>query len=137
MSRDVTAGLVRRPTSTAPTSRAAEVLPTEPAPRAEPGGTQATTVAYPPKLKRALKVRAAKQGTTLTALVAAAVSGVDIAVLVAAATADPAPATGPRSALYLPAGLHRTLKLTAVENDTTITALILAALLIAYPELPR
>ena len=142
MGADVTAGLVRRPSAATPAKRAGEVF--QPAAAAESpaaaGGVQATTVAYPPRLKRALKIRAAKQGTTITALVTAAVtaeSGDITALAAAAAQLAPAATTPPRSGLYLPADLHRRLKIAAVEHDTTISALIVAALAKTYPELPK
>ena len=142
MGIDVTAGLVRRPSAATPAKRAGEVFQpaAEPPPAASTGGVQATTVAYPPRLKRALKIRAVKQGTTITALVTAAATAAaaDIPALVAVAAELASPPAGtPRSGLYLPVELHRRLKIAAVEHDTTISALIVAALTKTHPELSK
>lgn len=88
-----------------------------------------TTVQLPAELHTALRRRAINEGTTMGELVRAALqAGLQAP---AGLTAESMPhrrtKAGNRTTVDLPRGLHRTLKVLASEHDTTVQALILAA----------
>ena len=135
---DVRGSVVRRPTGAAAAARAASTFQ---------GGSSGTTagpandmvrltIQLPPELRTALKRRALDEGTTMSDLMRAAVTTCmqgRTADLVAESMPYRRTKTGARTTADLPSKLHRKLKLMAVEHDTTMQALILAAILRIYP----
>lgn len=138
----VRASIIRRPVSAAPSARAAETFhsvatPVSVPPPQQPSTPpQRTTVVYPPEMRLGLKARAASDDTTVTELVRAAiVVGLSDAAALATESRQHQAAGGRRSTVDLPADLHRTLKITAAQHDTSVQALIMAAICQTYPEL--
>lgn len=87
-----------------------------------------TTVKLPAELHAALKRRASDEATTMGALVCVGLrAGLRAPVNLAAASTPHRRSTGSRrTTVDLPRDLHRTLKLLAIEHETTVHALILA-----------
>ena len=135
----VRSSIIRRPVSTAPSARAAETFhpaspPTDPLPSDAP--PQRTTVVYPAQMRLGLKSHAATRDTTVTELVRlAATDGLTDAAALAQSSRQFQGVSGRRSTVDLPADLHKTLKVTAAQYDTSVQALLLAAIHGAYPEL--
>ncbi|KDE96653.1 hypothetical protein Y900_031145 [Mycolicibacterium aromaticivorans JS19b1 = JCM 16368] len=135
----VRSSIIRRPVSTAPSARAAEtfhpVSPTTDPPRSD-APPQRTTVVYPAQMRLGLKSHAATRDTTVTELVRlAATDGLTDAAALAQSSRQFQGVNGRRSTVDLPADLHKTLKVTAAQYDTSVQALLLAAVHGAYPEL--
>lgn len=98
--------------------------------------TQRTTVIYPAKLRRGLKTLAVQSDTTVAALVRAAVAaGVSSPSCLVQAAPAWERASGARTTLDLDAAAHKKLKMLAAEHDTTVQALVLAAVTSEHPEL--
>lgn len=136
----VRSSIIRRPVSTAPSTRAAETFhPVSPAaaPMAD-APPQRTTVVYPPQMRLGLKSYAAARDTTVTELIRVAITD---ALTDAAALAKSSQqfhrVNGRRSTVDLPADLHKRLKITAAQHDTSVQALLLAAIHRTYTELTR
>lgn len=126
--------LIRRPDSTVPTARAADTMQPHPGTQAS-GAMVRTGMQIPLALRAALKTRAVRQHTTMTYLICHAVSSTlaDTAQLTAIAPKYHRLSGAPRTTLNLPAELHVSLKLLAAQHNSTIQALVLAALDITYP----
>lgn len=95
-----------------------------------------TTVQLPAELHMALRRRAINADTTMGKLVRAAIEAGLQAPAELAAESMPhrrVKARTRRTTVDLPSGLHRALKVLAGERDTTVQALILAAILRTYP----
>ncbi len=137
----VRSSIIRRPVSTAPSARAAETFhpvspPTTDPPRSDAPPPQRTTVVYPAQMRLGLKSHAATRDTTVTELVRlAATDGLTDAAALAQSSRQFQGVNGRRSTVDLPADLHKTLKVTAAQYDTSVQALLLAAVHGAYPEL--
>jgi len=136
---DVRGSVVRRPTGAAAEARSASTFQ---------GGSSGTTASGPagdmvrltiqlqPELRTALKRRALDESTTMSDLIRAAVTTClqgRTADLVAESMPYRRTKAGARTTADLPRKLYRKLKLMAVEHDTTMQALILAAILRTYP----
>ncbi len=134
----VRSSIIRRPVSAAPSARAAEtfhpVLPAAaPADKTPP---QRTTVVYPPQVRLGLKSHAATRDTTVTELVRVAITeGLTDVPALAKSAEQFHGVSGRRSTVDLPADLHRALKITAAQHDTSVQALLLAAIHRTYPAL--
>lgn len=135
----VRSSIIRRPVSTAPSARAAETFHPASPPTAPPRSDappQRTTVVYPAQIRLGLKSHAAIRDTTVTELVRrAATVGLTDAAALAQSSRQFQGVNGRRSTVDLPADLHKTLKVTAAQYDTSVQALLLAAIHGAYPEL--
>lgn len=106
-----------------------------------PGVTQdvvRTSLLLPAATRTGLRRLALETDTTMSGLIRAAVhSGLaDVDVLVAASFGYRRIA-GVRTTLDLPRGVHRKLKALAIDNGTSVQALISASIGRAYPELQR
>lgn len=134
----VRSSIIRRPVSTAPSARAAETFHPV-APAAAPATDlppQRTTVVYPPQMRLGLKSHAAARDTTVTELVRVAVTeGLTDAAALAESSRGFHRVSGRRSTVDLPAHLHKRLKVTAAHHDTSVQALLLAAIHRAYPQI--
>ena len=96
-----------------------------------------TTLRLASSVRIGLKRLALEADTTMTDLIRAAVSvGLqDAAGLAAASLAHRRVSSGVRTTLDLPRDSHRTLKRLAADADTSVQALVSAAILQAYPDL--
>jgi len=137
------AAVIRRPTGAAATARAASTfqgddaaLTTAPA---SPVVYEAmrTTLHLPSATRTALKRRALDLNTTMGDLIRAAISSALQAPMgLAAASMEQRGASGGvRTTLDLPRPVHRTLKRLAADEDTSLQALVVAAILQTYPDL--
>ena len=135
----VRSSIIRRPVSTAPSARAAETFhPVSPSTGqvAADAPPQRTTVVYPPQMRLGLKSYAAARDTTVTKLIRAAITdALTDAAALAKSSQEFHRVSGRRSTVDLPADLHKTLKVTAAQHDTSVQALLLAAIHRTYPEL--
>lgn len=141
----VRASVIRRPTGAAAAARAASTFQSateerlnNPAARtAEMHEAMRTTLHLAPPLRTGLKRRALDSDTTMTELIRTAIStGLqDTAGLAAASMEHRRASGGARTTLDLPRGLHRTLKRLAADEDTSVQALVVTAILRAYPDL--
>lgn len=133
----VRSSIIRRPVSAAPSARAAEIFhPVVPAAAPADAPPQRTTVVYPPKVRLGLKSHAASRDTTVTELVRVAITdGLIDATALAKSARQFHGVSGRRSTVGLPADLYKTLKMTAARHDTTVQALLLAAIHRTYPDL--
>ncbi|MCA2261275.1 MULTISPECIES: hypothetical protein [Mycobacteriaceae] len=138
----VRASVIRRPTGAAAAARAASTF--QSADDAPASGAAAavheamrTTLHLPSSLRTGLKRRALDADTTMTELIRAAINaGLQNAPgLAAASMAHRRASGGARTTLDLPRGMHRTLKRLAADEDTSVQALVSAAIVGAYPEL--
>jgi hypothetical protein len=143
-----TAGAVRAeaidwPTGAPATARAASTFlgedstPTASSASAVVYEAMRTTLHLLPATRTALKRRALDQDTTMGDLIRAAISwGLrDPAALAAASMERRGESGGVRTTLDLPRGVHRTLKRLAADEDTSLQALVMAAILQTYPGL--
>ena len=96
-----------------------------------------TTLHLSSSVRTGLKRLALDADTTMTELIRAAISvGLqDAARLAAASMAHQRESSGVRTTLDLPRDVHRTLKRLAADADTSVRALVTAAILQAYPDL--
>jgi len=141
----VRAAVIRRPTGAAASARAASTFQSveEPVRSVSGGGAVVetgpatrTTVHLPPALRIALKRAALDQGTTMGELIRNAVEqGLrDPGELVAASLTYRRVGGGVRTTLDIPRSVHHTLKRLGVDQETTVQALVLAAIVAAHPE---
>jgi hypothetical protein len=138
----VRASVIRRPTGAAAAARAASTFQgTEEArvnsPAAAVHEAMRTTLHLPSSLRTGLKRRALDADTTMTDLIRTAISAglQDAAGLAAASIAHRRATGGARTTLDLPRDMHRTLKRLAADEDTSVQALVSAAIHRVYPEL--
>jgi predicted DNA-binding ribbon-helix-helix protein len=138
----VRASVIRRPTGTAAAAQAASTFQgTEEvrvnSPAAAVQEAMRTTLRLPSSLRTGLKRRALDADTTMTDLIRAAISAglQDAAGLAAASAAHRRATGGARTTLDLPRDMHRTLKRLAADEDTSVQALVAAAIQRAYPQL--
>lgn len=96
-----------------------------------------TTLHLAPSVRTGLKRRALDSDSTMTELIRAAISAElqDAAGLSAASMEHRRTSGGARTTLDLPRDMHRTLKKLAAEQDTSVQALVVAAIRRAYPDL--
>ncbi|ODQ97804.1 hypothetical protein BST27_18740 [Mycobacterium intermedium] len=96
-----------------------------------------TTLHLSPAMRTALKRRALDLETTMGDLIRAAInSGLqDPAALARASMAHRGAGGGVRTTLDLPRPVHRTLKRVAADEETSLQALVVAAVVQAYADL--
>jgi hypothetical protein len=96
-----------------------------------------TTLHLVPAMRIALKRRAVDLDTTMGDLIRAAISwGLQYPAGLAAASMERrGESGGVRTTLDLPRPVHRTLKRLAADEDTSLQALVVAAILQMYPDL--
>jgi predicted transcriptional regulator len=137
----VRASVIRRPTGAAAAARAASTFQSADEARVStaPAVHEAmrTTLHLPSSVRTGLKRRALDADTTMTELIRAAISAglQDAAGLAMASMAHRRTSSGARTTLDLPRDMHRTLKRLAADEDTSVQALVSAAILRVYPEL--
>ncbi len=139
----VRAAVIRRPSGAAATARAAstfhgeDAVPTTPPAPAVVYEAMRTTLHLLPATRTGLKRRALDLDTTMGDLVRAAInSGLwDPATLAAASMEHRGESGGVRTTLDLPRSMHRTLKRLAADEDTSLQALVVAAILQTHPDL--
>jgi hypothetical protein len=139
----VRSAVIRRPTGAAATARAAttfqgeDAAPTAPPVSAVAYEAMRTTLHLVPAMRTALKRRALDLDTTMGDLIRAAISsGLQYPAGLAAASMERrGESGGVRTTLDLPRSLHRTLKRLAADEDTSLQALVVAAILQTYPDL--
>ena len=141
----VRAAVIRRPTGAAATARAASTfegdfeaevaVPSAPSPVVYEA--MRTTLNLPPATRIALKRLALDLDTTMGDLIRAAISAAlqSPAVLAAASMEQRGASGGARTTLDLPRPVHRTLKRLAADEDTSLQALVMAAILQIHPDL--
>lgn len=136
--------VIRRPTGAAATARAAsafqnydEAAQTFSAPAPLLLETMRTTLHLHHATRIGLKRRALDQETTMGDLIRAAVCiGLrEPAALARESMYHRGASGGVRTTLDLPRAMHRTLKRLAADEDTTLQALVVAAIVQAYPDL--
>lgn len=139
----VRAAVIRRPTGAAATARAAstfqggeDTAQTTP-PAAAVQGTMRTTMHLPPPIRIALKRCALDQDTTMGELIRIAISSAlqNPAALAKTSMHYHRVGGGVRTTLDLSRDTHRTLKRLAADEDTSVQALVVAAILRAHPDL--
>ena len=140
----VRASVIRRPTGAAAAARAASTFQGGDAQRTQgadaPGvvhEAMRTTMHLPPAMRTGLKRRALDRDTTMSELIRAAIrSGLqNPAELAGASMEHRRTSSGARTTLDLPRDVHRTLKRLAADKDTSVQALVLTAIVRAYPDL--
>ena len=140
----VRAAVIRRPTGAAATARAASTFQgddaggtTPPPPTAAVYEAMRTTLHLVPAMRTALKRRALDFETTMGELIRVAIMAAlqDPAELAAASIEHRGASGGVRTTLDLPRSVHRTLRRLAADEDTSLQALVMAAISSAYPEL--
>lgn len=138
----VRASVIRRPTGAAATARAASTFQSDDAARSSTPApvvheAMRTTMHLPPAMRTGLKRRALDQDTTMSELIRAAISSglQDPAALAGASLQHRRTSSGARTTLDVPRDVHRTLKRLAADEDTSVQALVLTAILRAYPDL--
>lgn len=141
----VRAAVIRRPTGAAAAVRAASTFQGVEDPSVsvssrgavvDIGPTTRTTLHLPPALRIALKRSALDQGTTMGELIRKAVElGLrDPVRLSGLSLTYRRVGGGVRTTLDIPRPVHQTLKRLAVDQETTVQALVLAAIIAAHPE---
>ncbi len=139
----VRAAVIRRPTGAAATARAASTFQGDDAGGTTPSASgvvyeaMRTTLHLVPATRTALRRRALDLETTMGDLIRAAISSAlqDPSGLAAASMEQRGASGGVRTTLDLPRSVHRTLKRLAADEDTSLQALLVAAILQTYPEL--
>jgi predicted DNA-binding ribbon-helix-helix protein len=137
----VRASVIRRPTGAAAAARAASTFQSPDEARASRSAAvheaMRTTLHLPSSVRTGLKRRALDADTTMTELIRAAINAglQDAAGLATASMAHRRTSSGARTTLDLPRDMHRTLKRLAADEDTSVQALVSAAILRAYPDL--
>ena len=137
----VRASVIRRPTGAAAAARAASTFQGDDTQRT--GAPEIvheamrTTMHLPPAMRTGLKRRALDRDTTMSELIRAAIrSGLqNPAELAGASMEHRRTSSGARTTLDLPRDVHRTLKRLAADEDTSVQALVLTAIVRAYPDL--
>jgi len=106
-------------------------------PSAEVHEAMRTTLNLLPTTRTALKRRALDLDTTMGDLIRAAIGSAlqNPRALAAASIECRGESGGARTTLDLPRNVHRTLKRLAVDEDTSLQALVLAAIMQTYPDL--
>lgn len=136
--------VIRRPTGAAAKARAAsafqnydDAAETGSTPSRMPYESMRTTLHLRPTMRIALKRRALDQETTMGDLIRAAISAAlqDPAALARASLRHRGLRGGVRTTLDLPRAVHRTLKRVAAEEETSLQALVLAAIEQTYADL--
>jgi predicted DNA-binding ribbon-helix-helix protein len=96
-----------------------------------------TSLHLPAIVRTGLKRLALEHNTNMSTLIRTAVQlGLrDAETLAAVSMQYRRTTTGARTSLDLSRRVHRTLKSAAVDNDTTVQALIFAAITLTYPDL--
>ena len=95
-----------------------------------------TTLHLPSSLRTGVKRRALDADTTMTELIRAAISaGLQDAAGASGSMAHRRTSGGARTTLDLPRGMHPALKRLAAHEDTSVQALVSAAILRAYSDL--
>lgn len=139
----VRASVIRRPTGAAAAVRAAstfqdneEARPSAPAAAAVHEAMR-TTLHLPLSLRTGLKRHALDADTTMTDLIRAAIGAglQDATGLAAASMAHRRTSGGARTTLDLPRDMHRNLKRLAADENTSVQALVSAAIQQTYPDL--
>jgi hypothetical protein len=139
----VRAAVIRRPTGAAATARAASTFQghdaggTTSPPTAAVYEAMRTTLHLVPAMRTALKRRALDLETTMGELIRAAVNAAlqNPSGLAAASAEHRGTSGGVRTTLDLPRDVHRTLKRLAADEETSLQALVMAAILQTYPEM--
>jgi len=139
----VRAAVIRRPSGAAATARAASTFQGEDPARTAPPESAVvyeamrTTLHLLPATRTALKRCALDLDTSMGELIRAAISSAlrDPAGLAAASMERRGESGGVRTTLDLPRSVHRTLKRLAADEDTSLQALVVAAILRTYPDL--
>jgi hypothetical protein len=139
----VRAAVIRRPSGAAATARAASTFQGEDAaPTTSPASAvvyeaMRTTLHLLPATRTALKRHALDLDTTMGDLIRAAISSAlrDPTGLAAASMERRGESGGVRTTLDLPRTVHRTLKRLAADEDTSLQALVVAAILQTYSDL--
>jgi hypothetical protein len=139
----VRAEVIRPPTGAGATARAAstfqgeDAAPTAPSASAVVYEAMRTTLHLLPATRTDLKRRALDLDTTMGDLIRAAISSGlrNPGALAAASMERRGESGGVRTTLDLPRGVHRTLKRLAADEDTSLQALVVAAILQTYPDL--
>ena len=136
----VRASVIRRPTGAAAAARAESTFQSADEPRVSSPAAAVyevmrTTLHLPSSARTGLKRRALDADTTMTELIRAAISAglQDAAGLAVASMAHRRVSGGARTTLDLSRDMHRTLKRLAADEDTSVQALVSAAILRAYP----
>ena len=138
----VRASVIRRPTGAAATAHAASTFQgDDAAPTTVPASpvyeAMRTTLHLVPAMRSALKRRALDLETTMGELIRVAISSSLQAPsgLAAASMEHRGESGGVRTTLDLPRSMHRTLKRLAADEDTSLQALVVAAILQTHPDL--
>jgi hypothetical protein len=136
------AAVIRRPTGAAATARAASTFQGDDAAAITAPATPVyeamrTTLHLVPAMRTALKRRALDLDTTMGELIRTAISSsLRVPSGLALASMEQRGASGGvRTTLDLPRPLHRTLRRLAADEDTSLQALVVAAILQTYPDL--
>lgn len=145
---DVRTSVIRRPTGAAAAARAASTFQnaeetSPPAKNSVMSSTAAaheamrTTLHLAPPLRMGLKRRALDSETTMTELIRGAITtGLqEPGELAEASMSHRRVSSGARTTLDLPRDMHRTLKRLAADEETSVQALVTAAITRAYPNL--
>ena len=130
----VRASVIRRPTgAAAPIGAAATFQGSDAA--AGPEAMMRTTLQLSPALRTALKRLALDADTTMSGLIRAAIAAAMDApdALAAASMQHRRVAAGARTTMDIPRDLHRSLKRLAADRDTSVQALVIAAIAHAHP----
>jgi hypothetical protein len=139
----VRAAVIRRPNGAAATARAASTFQGDDAARITPPPSPVvyeamrTTLHLLPAMRTALKRRALDLDTTMGHLIRAAIgSGLqEPAALAGASMVHRGASGGVRTTLDLPRAVHRRLKRLAADEETSLQALVVAAILQTYSDL--
>jgi hypothetical protein len=132
----VRASVIRRPTGAAtPPISAAETFQGGDA-NPSPEAMMRTTLQLPPARRTALKRRALDADTTMSSLIRDAITAALASpeALAAASMQHRRVAAGVRTTLDIPRDLHRHLKRLAADRDTSVQALVMAAIIQAHPD---
>ncbi|MGO9506157.1 MAG: hypothetical protein ACLPXZ_02025 [Mycobacterium sp.] len=139
----VRAAVIRRPTGAAAPARAASTFHGDDAAQSTPTPSPVvyeamrTTLHFLPAMRTALKRRALDLDTTMGDVIRAAIRSrlQDPAALAGASMVHRGAGGGVRTTLDLPRASHRTLKRLAADEETSLQALVVAAIVQTYPDL--
>lgn len=131
----VRASVIRRPTGAATPISAAETFQGGDA-NPSPEAMMRTTLQLPPARRTALKRRALDADTTMSALIRDAITAaLDSPDTWAAASMQyRRVSAGVRTTLDIPRDVHRHLKRLAADRETSVQALMMAAIVQAHPD---